>query len=142
LSVRRRWTVAWLGGSVLGIANGTIRETTYKGRVGERTADQLSALTLVAMLALYFRALQRRWPIETSGEAARIGAIWTALTVAFEFGFGHYVDRKSWTALAGNYDPRSGNLWLLVLVWVAVGPAASRRRPARARRPPRPAASP
>jgi hypothetical protein len=118
--------LAWVGGSVLAIANGLLRELAYKNRVGEGRASQISAPTLVAFLALYFAALQRRWPIRTDREALEIGGAWAVLTVVFEFGFGHYVDRKSWDELLENYDIAGGRLWPLVLLWVGVGPAATR----------------
>ena len=54
--VRRRWTAAWLGASILGIANGVIREAAYADRIGEQTANQVSGATLVALLAGYFCA--------------------------------------------------------------------------------------
>jgi hypothetical protein len=122
----RAWLIAWLGGSVLGVVNGVIRETTYKDRVGDLAADQISAATLIALLTLLFWVLERRWPIGTTRTAFEIGAAWVVLTKLFEFLFGHYVDRKSWSELFGNYDIASGNLWLLVLVWIGVGPAAVR----------------
>jgi hypothetical protein len=112
----RRWIVAWLGGSVLGIANGVARELAYKNRVGERTANQISAATLTGLLALYLVALQRRWPIGTRRKALEIGGAWVVLTVFFEFGFGHWVDRKSWAELLDNYDIAEGHPWLLVLL--------------------------
>ena len=111
---------------MLGIANGVIRETTYKERVGDLTGDQISGATLVVLLALYYWALERRWPIATTRAALEIGAAWVLLTVAFEFGFGHYVDGKSWPELLENYDIAGGNLWLLVLAWTGIGPAAIR----------------
>jgi hypothetical protein len=59
---------------------------------GERTAGQISTGTLIALLALYFWALDRRWPIPTTRSALTIGAAWVVMTIVFEFGFGHYVD--------------------------------------------------
>jgi hypothetical protein len=123
----RRWTTAWLGGSVLGIVNGTLREVAYKDRVGELTADQLSGATLIGLLALYFWLLDRLWPIPTRRAALAIGGTWVVLTVAFEFLFGHWVDGDSWSELAGNYNLAEGNLWLLVLAWIGAGPAVIRR---------------
>ena len=111
---------------MLGIVNGVIRELVYKDRVGETTANQLSAGSLIALLGLYFWALQRRWPLASRRHALEIGAAWAALTVVFEFAFGHWVDRKSWSELAENYDITDGNLWLAVLAWIAAGPAAVR----------------
>jgi hypothetical protein len=40
--VWRRWTAAWVGGSVLGIVNGVIRELVYRDRVGELRANQIA----------------------------------------------------------------------------------------------------
>ena len=122
----RRWIVAWLGAAVLGIVNGTIRELAYKDRVGESTANRISVATLIALLALYFSVLQRRWPLPTTRDALSIGAIWVALTVLFEFGFGHYVDGDSWEELLENYDVTEGNLWILILLWIAAGPESVR----------------
>jgi hypothetical protein len=120
--VVRRWVAAWIGGSALGIVNGIIRELAYKDRVGEVTANQISAGTLVALLALYFWILERRWPIPTVRSAFAIGGLWVVLTVLFEFGFGRYVDGKSWSELAANYNLATGNLWTFVLVWIGLGP--------------------
>jgi hypothetical protein len=127
VSVVSGWLTAWLGGSVLGVVNGVVREKTYKKHVDDLAADQISAVSLAAMLGLYFGALERRWPIPSTRTALEIGGAWTVLTIAFEFGFGHYADHKSWSELAANYDARGGNLWSLVLVWIAVGPAVVRR---------------
>jgi hypothetical protein len=128
----RRWLVAWIGGSALGIANGIIRELAYRDHVGEATADQISTASLIALLALYFWTLERRWPIPTTRSALAIGGVWVVLTVLFEFGFGHYIDGKSWSELLENYNVPAGRIWILVLFWIAIGPltirAVRRRR--------------
>ena len=121
----RRWLIAWAGASVLGVANGATRELLYKDRVGESMANQISVATLITLLALYFASLQRRWPLTTAHDALSIGAIWVGVTVLFEFGFGHYVDGDTWEELLSNYDVTDGNLWLLVLLWIGVGPATA-----------------
>ena len=118
--------MAWLGASVLGVANGAIREAAYKERVGESTANQISVATLVALLGLYFRVLQRRWPLATTKGALETGGAWVVLTILFEFGFGHYVAGDSWSELLENYDVTEGELWVLVLLWIGVGPAVAR----------------
>jgi hypothetical protein len=125
--VWRRWTVAWLGGSVLGIANGAVRDLLYKNRVGDLGAHQLSTATLLALLTWYLWVLERRWPIPTTEGALAIGGTWLVLTVLFEFGFGHYVTHDSWSQLLGNYDLAHGRVWALVPLWMALGPAAVRR---------------
>ena len=122
----RRWLIAWVGAPVLAIVNGAIREFVYKDQVGESTADQISVAPLIALLALYFWVLQRRWPLATRREALSIGAAWAAMSVLFEFGFGHYVEGDSWADLLGTYDVTGGNLWILIPLWVAAGPVTMR----------------
>lgn len=122
----RRWVVAWVGASVLGVVNGATRELVYKDRVGDSSANRISVVTLLALLAFYFWVLQRRWPLDTKRDALSIGGIWVVLTVLFEFGFGHYVDGDSWEELLKNYDVTEGNLWMLILLWIGAGPATAR----------------
>lgn len=122
----RRWLVAWVGAPVLAIVNGAARELAYKDQVGESTANQISVAPLIALLALYFWVLQRRWPLATTRDALSIGAIWAALSVLFEFGFGHYVEGDSWADLLRTYDVTAGNLWILIPLWIAAGPATVR----------------
>jgi hypothetical protein len=123
----RRWLPAWLGLAALGVANGIVREVAYVDIVGDHAAHQLSTFTLIAMIAGYTWWLQRRWPLTSTAQAVRTGALWVVMTVAFEFGFGHYVDGAAWSALLADYDLSRGNLWFFVLVTIAVAPAVARR---------------
>lgn len=118
----RPWLVAWLGGPVIGIANGVIRELTYRDRLGELAAHQVSTATALALFVPYLAAVQRRSPLHSRGQAVAVGATWVALTVAFEFTFGHWVDGKSWTELLGDYDVLAGHLWPVILAWLGLGP--------------------
>ena len=122
----RRWLLAWVGAPVLAILNGAARELVYKDQVGDSAANQISVAPLIALLALYFWVLQRRWPLRSTRDALSIGAIWVALSVLFEFGFGHYVEGDTWTDLFQNYDVTAGNIWILILLWIAAGPATVR----------------
>jgi|tagenome__1003787_1003787.scaffolds.fasta_scaffold20987289_4 hypothetical protein len=83
-----RWIAAWPGGALLGVLNGTARQMLYARRTGDRTAHQLATATMIALLAAYFVALDRRWPLQTRARALRVGSGWLALTAMFEFGFG------------------------------------------------------
>jgi hypothetical protein len=123
---RRAWKLAWFGGAALGTTNGIARETLLGKRLDARTANQVSVASLCGLLACEFVLLQRRWPLPTSRDALSVGRAWVVLTVLFEFGFGHYVDRKSWSELLENYDVRKGNLWPVVLLWMSIGPGVVR----------------
>jgi hypothetical protein len=102
------------------------REATYGRRLGQRTANQISALSGIGVFTVFFWRLQRRWPIAKNAEALRIGAAWLVLTVAFEFGFGRWAAKKPWRSLLDEYDLRKGRAWPLVLAWIATGPAVVR----------------
>ena len=128
MSPRRVWLLAWLGGPLIGIANGTLRELGYKDRVGERTAHQISTGSAIALFAGYFELLARLRPLTSTREALQVGAAWLALTIAFEFGFGRLVAHTSWDELLADYDLRKGRLWPLVLAWILLGPAVVRAR--------------
>ena len=123
----RRWILAWLGASVIGVANGASREAFYADTVGDDEAHLISTVTLLALLSGYIWALQRRWPLRSRREALTVGAVWAALTVAFEFGFGHWVDGDSWSSLLENYDVTAGRVWIAVPAAMAAGPELARQ---------------
>jgi hypothetical protein len=127
----KRWLLAWVGASVLGVANGVGRETIYKDAVGDEAAHVISTGTLLALLAGYVWLLQQRWPLTDRREALSVGAAWAAMTVAFEFGFGHWVDGDSWPELLENYDVAAGKVWILIPAAMAASPELSRLLAAR-----------
>jgi hypothetical protein len=126
-TLRQRWLLAWIGGAAIGVANGVAREATYGRRLEDETSNRVSALTAAAAFAAYFRLLQRRWPLGGRSEALRIGGVWLALTVAFEFTFGRLVAKKPWSDRTADYNLTKGRLWPLVLAWIALGPEVTRR---------------
>jgi hypothetical protein len=128
-----RWMAAWPGAAAIGIANGALREITYGRHIGEVRASRLSGVTLAALLAVYSWNLQRRWPIPSTKDAARIGAAWAALTVAFEFGFGWGVEKRPWREMIAAYNVARGETWPLVLAWICAAPAVVRRLQTRSR---------
>ena len=123
---RRRWISAWLGAAALGVANGVSCEALYTDAAGDEAAHVISTGTLLALLGGYTWLLQRRWPLSSRREALSVGAAWATMTVAFEFGFGHWVDGDSWSALVENYDLTAGKIWVLVPIAMATGPELAR----------------
>ena len=123
----RRWISAWIGAAALGVANGASRETLYADATGDEAAHVLSTGTLLAVLSGYMWLLQRRWPLSTRREALSVGAAWTGMTVAFEFGFGHWVAGEPWSALLDNYNVSAGRVWALVPFAMATGPELARQ---------------
>jgi hypothetical protein len=121
------WLVAWLGASLIAVANGIARRAVYQERIGSTAAHYVSTALLVVLLGAYLWLLARCWPIPTRRAALEIGGAWTVLTIIFEFGLGRFVAGESWTALLEQYDLTRGNVWVLIPIWTAVGPAVMRR---------------
>jgi hypothetical protein len=122
----RPWTVAWLGACGLAFGNAIIRQAIYEGHVGDLRAHQISTATLLSIFAVYVWMLQRGWPIETNQAALAVGAIWATLTLAFEFGFGHWVVGQSWAELLEAYNLTHGRVWVLIPIWIMTAPATMR----------------
>ena len=84
------------------------------------------AVALLALVAAYFWLLSGRWPLGTRRDALTVGAVSVALMVAFEFGFGRWVDGTSWRELARDWNLADGRLWPLLVLWVGAGPTVFR----------------
>lgn len=128
------WATAWLGMLALAFANGTARALGYQPLVGELAARQIATQILLGLLAAYVWVLHRRRPLPTTRTALAVGSLWTALTLAFEFGFGHYVAKTPWELLLAEYDLFQGRIWVLVPIATTVTPAIVHAVQARQRR--------
>ena len=117
-----RYTLVWLLLALVAVINGILREGTYGKIIPELAAHQLSTATAIILSGATVWVFHRSWPIQSATQAWLIGIIWLVLTVAFEFGFGHYAAGKSWPRLLADYDLLSGRVWLLFLVWVTIMP--------------------
>lgn len=117
-----RYILAWIPMIFIGIANGTLRETTYGKYLNELQAHQVSTIVGIGLFSSYIWGLTHLWQLESTTQAIVIGAIWFGLTIAFEFIFGHYVAGHSWSRLFQDYNLFAGRVWLLVLLWIAIAP--------------------
>ncbi|MEN3930382.1 hypothetical protein WJT86_04805 [Microvirga sp. W0021] len=113
--------LVWLCIIPLAILNGGLRELVLEPLLGIKIALPLSSFSLC--LLIFFVCL---WffPRMQGGQARDyilIGIIWVALTVCFEAAFGMF-RQVSLQQMLQAYNPRTGNLWLLVVVFVGVAP--------------------
>jgi hypothetical protein len=114
--------VIWLVLLVGAVANGGFREAVLVPRLGSTGAHVVSTLVLSAFIfVLGWFAMPWIGP-QSAEQAWAIGAGWLALTLAFEFGAGHYLFRKSWSVLLADYDVLAGRTWVLVLVVTTLTP--------------------
>lgn len=117
----------WFGLLVLAVLNGSVREKLLLPALGERLALPASGLMLSALIlaatTLAFPLLGR----PSAGQCWRIGSVWAGMSAAFDFLFGRFVRGQEWASLLAAYDPRGGNLWLLVLAATACAPYVAAR---------------
>jgi hypothetical protein len=118
----------WLVILLLAVMNGTLRNTFVSPRVGDQAAHIIATVVLSALVVgLVWRTI--RWIGPASrGDALRIGAMWVALTLAFEFLAGHYLFGAPWERLLADYDVVRGRIWPLILLTTFVAPVWAHRR--------------
>lgn len=102
--------------------NGVLRETVLANIFRRSIADALSAALGITIILGTTGAFFRAFPHWRNTNPVRLALVWAGLTVAFEFIFGHYVDRKNWSELAENYAIWRGKLWPLVLLSLLAAP--------------------
>jgi hypothetical protein len=112
----------WLLLLLAATVNGGLRETFIIPRTGDAAGHAISTITLCAAI-LVLAWLTAEWMAPaTARDAWRIGAMWVALTLAFEFLAGHYLFRNPWPRLLADDNVLRGRIWILVLITTAIAP--------------------
>lgn len=112
----------WLVLMVLAILNGTVREYGITPLTNERTGHWISTFILCALILLVTWVGLKWMGPGNIRDAWRIGIFWTALTIAFEFGAGHFLFKHPWSKLLADYNVLNGRIWLLVLLTTLLAP--------------------
>ncbi|MBK7383893.1 MAG: hypothetical protein IPI81_11280 [Flavobacteriales bacterium] len=114
--------VFWFVLMVLAIVNGTVRVKFIIPAVGETLGLVISTLLLCALI-LFATGLGIGWiGATTTWQAWSVGLLWLGMTLAFEFGAGHYLFKKSWHELLLDYDLLKGRIWVLVPIVTLLAP--------------------
>lgn len=117
----------WLVLCVVAFVNGGLREALLLPLLGKPVAFLLSgallSLCIVAVAALWVPRLG----LLGTGQSLGVGLLWLLLTLAFEFGFGRFVQGKSWSQLLEAYTFRDGNIWPVVLAVTFLAPLVAVR---------------
>ncbi len=117
-----RYAAGWFLLMVLAIMNGAFREAFMTPSLGYERAHQVSTVTLIILIAVLVFILTRFWRLGSTRDAWVVGFLWLAMTLVFEFGFGHFVQGIAWSELLKEYNIFAGRLWVLVPAWVTVAP--------------------
>lgn len=115
----------WFVLLAVAFANGFLRVAWLIPSTGDRTGHVISTLILSAAIAL-LSWLTIGWiHPATTRDALLVGAIWVALTLAFEFLAGHYLFGNPWSTLLADYNVFDGRIWVLVIVTTGLSPLAA-----------------
>ncbi len=115
--------LTWLFFVPIAIVNGIIREKFYKPYVKDLPAHQISTVIASVLFIILSYFMLRTEILNTSlSDLFIIGLVWVAMTVIFEFGFGHYIDGVSWEQLFEDYNIFKGRVWGLFLLVIFLSP--------------------
>jgi len=117
-----KYVIAWFPMIIIAILNGSMRQFTYGTIVNELTAHQISTLTAILFFGIYIYFVTNKWKLESVKNAIIVGIIWLAMTILFEFVFGHYVMGHPWQKLFHDYNLITGRVWILILIWTTIAP--------------------
>lgn len=117
-----RYFIAWFPLVDLGFLNATIRQAVCARYISELSAHQISTLTIYVLMGIYAWALSDLWKLQSPDQAIGVGLMWMVLTIAFKFGFGHYVMGDAWSELLHAYNVLEGRVWGLFILWVGLAP--------------------
>lgn len=114
--------ILWLMLVLLAIGNGLVREQLLAPALGPAAALPLSGVSLAALILLAAYVFVPWFGRRRTLAWLAIGAGWLALTLVFEFGFGHYVLGRTWGEIRQVFDVAAGNLFVLALLVTLLAP--------------------
>ena len=118
-----RLLMTWLIMAVAMSANGVFRELVLTRFINSTGAAVVSAMLGILLIGLITRiGFRRMRPGASTSALLATSAVLVVLTVAFECLLGRVVDHKSWDELLAHYALWRGELWPLVLGFLAVTP--------------------
>jgi len=116
-----RALLVWLLMMVIETIHGVLRNLLLVPLVGDLRARQLGVFIGSALILGIAVLLIDCISPSSIRDLLMIGAMWLALTLAFEFGLGHALGRP-WNALVADYDLTRGGLLSIGMVVLALSP--------------------
>lgn len=118
----RKALLYWFLLMLLAILNGTVRIKLIIPFTGLTTGLAISTLLLCALI-LGASWVGIRWlGTADAKQVWSIGLLWLVMTLAFEFGAGHFLFKKPWNELLVDYNIAQGRIWVLVPIVTTLAP--------------------
>jgi len=112
----------WFLLAVLAIINGVARNAYVSPHVGEYAGHVISSIVFSVVIFIVTFLFIRVFGFSDASRFILLGALWTLMTVGFEFIFGHYVAGHPWSKLFADYNIFKGRIWILVLLATFISP--------------------
>lgn len=117
-----RYGIFWFFLLIFAFLNATIRELTYKNLFGEFLSHQISVFTGILLLSIPIAAIAKYFPFSSAKQSIAAGILWVVLTEVFEYSMIVFWSKKPISEFFHAHDVFQGELWILILVWVATSP--------------------
>ena len=115
-------TGIWLLIMLAAITNGMLRESLLEPALGTEAALLLSGILLMLIIFAMSWLFAPLFGRSNTSTWLAVGLLWVALTLAFEYRFGHFVAGIPWDEIDRVFDLRSGNLFSLALLAAFLSP--------------------
>lgn len=112
----------WLVMVMAAIVNAAIREKAIAPAIGPKAALPVSGLTLSLFIFLIVYAAIPLFGSLQPKTCFQIGLVWVALTLCFEFLFGHFGAGKSWREILQVFNVARGDLFMVALITTLISP--------------------
>jgi hypothetical protein len=119
-----RALLVWLVIALAEATQGYLRVRCLNRRLGDRRARQVGVGTGSVIILVLTRATSPWIGIQDEPAAWRVGALWLALMLAFDVGFGRWAFHASWARILEEFNLRRGRLLALGMAVVFVAPWA------------------
>jgi len=110
----------WLSITPLAILNGGLREYVLLPRLGAVAFPISEFLLMLCIFIVSYIFIPRLGSADKS-TYIKMGFLWVIATVAFEFLFGA-IERLSLAEMLQAYNILTGNLWLLIVIFMGFAP--------------------
>ncbi len=122
MAVWMKAALFWIAILAFAIVNGALRESFLIPSMGSFAGLIVSGILLSTCIFLVAWIAAPWYGSLAAHQWIGIGLFWLLLTLIFEFGFGRYVQHKTWDELLDAYTFQGGNIWPLVLVATGIAP--------------------
>jgi len=114
----KRALVVWLVLIGVEFAHGILRTVFLVPVVGDLRARQIGVFRILIVTCVFVRWVNA----PNMKSLLQVGALWVAITIVFEFIFGHYIFNRSWGDLVSGYDLARGGFLAIGMLVVMFSP--------------------